>query len=309
MARGWCSRASRPAPYFVIASIPQVLRMRLTIRLGAALLALAAPASAQVQKRALTQADWDRWQSIQGATLSADGRWVAYTLSPQVGDGEFVVRSTTAPTEYRVGVGYISRPNNTPGGARQGGGGGGGGRGGGRGGGGGGGGGGPFTSDSKFAFVSTQATKAVVDSVARAQAATGRGGRAAGGGRGAGVGGGGGGGGGGGTGGGNQANPATRTVLKMISLADGRITDLPEWRSYRLPRFSGKWVIYTTTPDSASTDSTAAGRGGAAAGGGRGGRGGGGGGAGGRAGGGGGTNAPRRTLGNPIMLRNLETGA
>ncbi|NUQ12704.1 MAG: hypothetical protein HUU26_10335, partial [Gemmatimonadaceae bacterium] len=70
------------------------------------------------QKRPLTQADWDRWRSISGATLSNDGKWVAYTLTPQVGDGEFVVRSTSGTVEYRVPVGYIGRPNNTPGGER-----------------------------------------------------------------------------------------------------------------------------------------------------------------------------------------------
>ena len=59
---------------------------------------LATPSLAQ--KKALTQADWDRWRSIQGATLSNDGKWVAYTLSPQVGDGEFVVRSTTARRDF-----------------------------------------------------------------------------------------------------------------------------------------------------------------------------------------------------------------
>jgi len=56
--------------------------------------------------------------SLQRASLSNDGAWVAYTRSPQVGDGKFVVRSTTGTTEYRVPVGYIGRPNNTPGGAR-----------------------------------------------------------------------------------------------------------------------------------------------------------------------------------------------
>ena len=70
------------------------------------------------QKKALTQSDWDGWRSIQGATLSNDGQWVAYTLSPQVGDGEFVVRSTRSTTEYRVPVGYIGRANNIPGGER-----------------------------------------------------------------------------------------------------------------------------------------------------------------------------------------------
>src|SRR5215813_10469965 len=95
--------------------------MRLLRSSASALLfvALPLPLLAQtVQKKALTQADWDRWRSIQNATLSNDGKWAAYTLSPQVGDGEFVVRATTGTTEYRVPVGYIGRPNNVPGGLR-----------------------------------------------------------------------------------------------------------------------------------------------------------------------------------------------
>ena len=44
-----------------------------------ATLVLATPALAQ--KKALTQADWDRWRSIQGATLSNDGKWVAYVVT------------------------------------------------------------------------------------------------------------------------------------------------------------------------------------------------------------------------------------
>ena len=92
--------------------------MRLITLGGSALAALLFASPVLAQKKALTQADWDRWQSIQGATLSNDGKWVGYTLSPQVGDGEFVVRSTTSATEYRVPVGYIGRPNNTPGGLR-----------------------------------------------------------------------------------------------------------------------------------------------------------------------------------------------
>ena len=79
----------------------------------------------------------------------------------------------------------------------------------------------------------------------------------------------------------------------MVSLADGKVTPFPDMRSYRLPRYSGRWMVYTTTPDSAAGDSTGA-RGGAAAGG-RGGRS-----ANGRS---------RRTYGNPIVLRNLDSGA
>jgi hypothetical protein len=92
--------------------------MKNATKYGIAVLLLMAPVHAHAQKKVLTQADWDRWQSIQGAALSPDGKWAAYTLRPQVGDGEFVVRSTTGPTEYRVPMGYIARANNTPGGAR-----------------------------------------------------------------------------------------------------------------------------------------------------------------------------------------------
>src|SRR5437868_14444522 len=82
------------------------------------LLALPSLALAQTQKKPLTQADWDRWRSITSPTLSADGKWAAYTLTPQVGDGEFVVRSTSGATEIRIPVGYIGRANNVPGGLR-----------------------------------------------------------------------------------------------------------------------------------------------------------------------------------------------
>src|SRR4030095_14811363 len=63
--------------------------------------ALPFPLLAQsAQKKALTQADWDRWRSITNPTLSNDGKWAAYTLTPQVGDGEFVVHATSGTTEY-----------------------------------------------------------------------------------------------------------------------------------------------------------------------------------------------------------------
>src|SRR5689334_9722404 len=83
-----------------------------SLRLGAALLVLGASTTlAQASgKRALTQADWDSWRSITGTTLSADGTWLAYTLVPQVGDGELVVRSTEGTREWRVPRGYIGRP-------------------------------------------------------------------------------------------------------------------------------------------------------------------------------------------------------
>src|SRR5438046_8713568 len=84
-----------------------------------ALLALALPVVATAQqKKVLTQADWDKWKRITSPAISADGKWVAYTVEPLVGDGELVVRSTTGTTEYRVPRGYTDRPNNVPGGLR-----------------------------------------------------------------------------------------------------------------------------------------------------------------------------------------------
>ena len=81
-------------------------------RLGTTLLLLGA-SSVLAQggaKRPLTPADWDSWRSISGTTLSADGSWVAYTLVPQVGDGELVIRATEGTSEWRVPRGYIGRP-------------------------------------------------------------------------------------------------------------------------------------------------------------------------------------------------------
>jgi hypothetical protein len=80
--------------------------------------AFAAPLTAQASKKVLTQADWDKWKSISSPILSTDGKWAVYTLLPQVGDGELVIRSTTGNTEYHVPRGYIGRPNNVPGGLR-----------------------------------------------------------------------------------------------------------------------------------------------------------------------------------------------
>ncbi len=51
-----------------------------------ALAALVTPLSAQ-QKRALDHADYDIWKRIQNETVSRDGRWLAYQLTPGDGDG------------------------------------------------------------------------------------------------------------------------------------------------------------------------------------------------------------------------------
>ena len=264
--------------------------MRLTHRASAVLLFLAAPLAAQTQKKALTQADWDRWQTIASPTLSADGKWAAYTLNPRVGDGTFIVRSTSGAAEYKVSVGYTNRENNTPGTLRGAGGrgaapAGGGGRGG-RGGFGGGGpsGVGPFSADGKFAFVAVSAQpKSVVDSVESAAKANPAAGRGAG--RGA------------------APTAPAYNALSIIRLADGNVETIKGARGYRIPDANGTWIAYITG-DSSAADAAGAPTGGApggAPGGGRGGRGG--------RGGGGAAPGARATFGNPLVLRNLVSAA
>lgn len=65
-------------------------------------------------KRAITQDTYDEWRTIAGATLSPDGKWALYTLSPVVGDGEVLARATASATEYRVARGFTGRPQLMP---------------------------------------------------------------------------------------------------------------------------------------------------------------------------------------------------
>lgn len=179
---------------------------------------LVLPASAVAQKRPLTQTDWDRWNSITGTTISNDGRWVAYSLVPLVGDGDLVLRSTSGSTEFRVPRGYLGRPNNVPGGLR------------------------PrstnpeepssgptvapaqLTADSRYALALTYPPKAEFDRVARDRR--------------------------------RSAALQGRTALAIVRLADGSVTRIERVRSFRLPRHSGAWVAYTVS-DSTPSDSSA----------------------------------------------------
>lgn len=68
--------------------------------------------STLAQKRPLTHQDYDAWKSIQAQQLSRDGKWVAYALVAQDGDGEIIVRNLAAGTEYKVNRGY--RPPTPP---------------------------------------------------------------------------------------------------------------------------------------------------------------------------------------------------
>ncbi len=87
-------------------------RVRQTV-FALCLLSLLTPSLlAQAAKRSLTPNDFDSWRSLQGTQISRDGKWVAYVMQPQDGDGEFFVRSTTDETEWRTPRGY--RPPTPP---------------------------------------------------------------------------------------------------------------------------------------------------------------------------------------------------
>jgi dipeptidyl aminopeptidase/acylaminoacyl peptidase len=69
-------------------------------------------ASSITAKRPLTHQDYDGWRSIQGQTISRDGKFIAYALIPQDGDGEIVVRNLATGVEWRYGRGW--RPPTPP---------------------------------------------------------------------------------------------------------------------------------------------------------------------------------------------------
>ena len=65
-------------------------------------------------KRPITHADYDAWKSIQGAELSADGKYLACALVPEEGDGEIVVRYLATGKEWRHPRGSQPAPAPTP---------------------------------------------------------------------------------------------------------------------------------------------------------------------------------------------------
>lgn len=194
------------------------------------LLAVTATLSAQTAKPALTQADWDRWESIAGATLSTDGRWAGYTLRPQVGDGVYIIRSTTGDTEHRIPLGYIAKPNNTPGGNR---------------------GGGPGEGEEtpaaggsaalipggRFVVAVTEASREESERADRARALIRKAKAAK-----------------------DSVDPALaldtlpRGAIVLLDLATGTREEWPRARSYRFPRVTGSWLTYMPAPDSAVAD-------------------------------------------------------
>lgn len=62
-------------------------------------------APVQAAKRSMELADILAWKNIGAVTISNDGRWLAYRLSPIEGDSEVVVRAVEGEKTYRFPVG------------------------------------------------------------------------------------------------------------------------------------------------------------------------------------------------------------
>jgi dipeptidyl aminopeptidase/acylaminoacyl peptidase len=83
-------------------------RRSLLLFLAAAAASLVAQPGA---KRPITHNDYDLWRSISSQRLSANGRFLAYALFPQEGDGELVLRNLDTGAERREPIG--ARPQRT----------------------------------------------------------------------------------------------------------------------------------------------------------------------------------------------------
>ena len=76
---------------------------------ASALLLFVALASAQT-KRPLTHRDYDGWKSITSQKLSNDGKFLAYGLFPQDGDGEVIIRNLATGKEQHEPAGARPAP-------------------------------------------------------------------------------------------------------------------------------------------------------------------------------------------------------
>ncbi len=72
--------------------------------------ALLFTALAQTAKRPLNHRDYDGWKSITSQRLSNDGKFLAYGLFPQEGDGEVVIRNLVTGKEQREPAGARPAP-------------------------------------------------------------------------------------------------------------------------------------------------------------------------------------------------------
>ena len=70
------------------------------------LIAFQETAEEKAEPRPLEEiADIMAWKSIRNSTISKDGKWFAYYLAPQEGDGELIIKETQGDKEYKFPIG------------------------------------------------------------------------------------------------------------------------------------------------------------------------------------------------------------
>ena len=74
----------------------------------------AASVIAQPTKRPIEHTDFDAWRTIATPVLSRDGKWLAYSVQPQDGDGDLVIRELVTGKERRESVGLLPPPMTAP---------------------------------------------------------------------------------------------------------------------------------------------------------------------------------------------------
>ena len=79
---------------------------------------VSAPAARAGAARQMTLADIRAWRTVRNPTLSSDGRWFAYHLAPNDGDGRVVIRQTAdGGKEHQFSVGALPAAGGGGGGA------------------------------------------------------------------------------------------------------------------------------------------------------------------------------------------------
>ncbi len=111
-----------------------VIGMAMILAAPFAVMAQSAPASSSGARRALTLADYGKWNRITTTALSPDGGWLAFAYQPNDGDATLHINSLGTDTRYSVPVGsapvfsfdakfagyFVSPPERRPGAGRGG---------------------------------------------------------------------------------------------------------------------------------------------------------------------------------------------
>ena len=73
---------------------------------GLLLFFLLIPLLLLAQKKPLDHSVYDSWQSIGEKLISNDGKWVVYTVTPQEGDADLFIQSTSDSYKKQIPRGY-----------------------------------------------------------------------------------------------------------------------------------------------------------------------------------------------------------